>query len=183
VEGLDPAAGRDQRPQPAAVEPQRAEGVVEEPDLQPRPGGVGEEVEEAAAGGVVADDVVLGPDRAAGTAERKAPKWFAILLWLLAAAGIIGGAAYAANDYARSQAYLIAEGGRVVVYQGVPGSIVGVSLHWRTEETTLTVSSLDPVTASRLEEGVRVDGLAEAESLLDAYRSRAALEATTTPSP
>lgn len=126
---------------------------------------------------------VAGKQRAAREGQASLPKWGSLVLWLLAAALILGAAAWVANDYARSQAYLIEEDGRVVVYQGVPGSFAGVSLNWIDEETTLTVSSLDPVTASRLADGIRVDGIDEARDLLDAYRERAALEQTSPPAP
>lgn len=139
-----------------------------------------------AAGGhdnITAVVVDIGKPRQAPASRRGMPNWGAAFLWLLALVAIVAGATLAASDYAHSQAYLIAEDGRVVVYEGVPGKIVGISMHWRSEDTTLSVSSLDPVTASRLEEGIRVDGLAEATKLLDAYRSRAAVETTATPSP
>lgn len=139
-----------------------------------------------AAGGhdnVTAVVVDIGKQRAAAPAKSGVPRSALIVTWLLVLAAVLGGAAWAATSYARSQAYLIAENGRVVIYEGVPGAIAGVSLNWLAEETTLTVSSLDPVTASRLEGGIRVDGLAEAEGLLDGYRARAALEQTSTPAP
>jgi protein phosphatase len=98
------------------------------------------------------------------------------VLWLLAAAFVIGGAVWAATTYARSQAYLIDEGGVVVVYEGVPGSLAGVSLNWVSLETTLSVSALDAITAQRLVDGIRVNGLDQAMVLLDAYRLRAAPE-------
>jgi protein phosphatase len=138
-----------------------------------------------AAGGhdnITAVVVDIGKGRGAA-APATLPRWGALLLWLLAAALVLGGAAWAATSYARSQAYLIAEEGRVVIYRGVPGRVAGVSLSWLTEESTLTVTSLDPVTASRLADGVRVDSIEEARALLDAYQRRASLEQTSTPAP
>lgn len=111
------------------------------------------------------------------------PRWGVRAAWLLAVLAVFAGAAWAANTYARSQAYLIAENGVVAVYEGVPGSIAGISLSWLSEETTLTVSSLDAITANRLAEGIRVDGLTEARALLDVYRARAAAESTSAPTP
>lgn len=111
------------------------------------------------------------------------PRWGVRAAWLLAVVAVFIGAAVAANSYAHSQAYLIAEDGVVVIYEGVPGSIAGISLNWRSEETTLAVSALETVAANRLAEGIRVDGLGEAHALLDVYRARAAAEATPTPAP
>lgn len=111
------------------------------------------------------------------------PRWGVRALWLFAAVAVVAAAAWAADSYARSQAYLIAENGVVAVYEGVPGSIAGISLSWLSEETTLAVSSLDAITANRLAEGIRTDGLSEARELLDVYRARATADATPTPAP
>lgn len=140
-----------------------------------------------AAGGhdnITAIVVDIGKPRHAGaTSPAPRRKWGAILAWLLAAALILVGAVWTATSYARSQAYLVAEDGVVVVYEGVPGSVAGLDLNWRAEETTLTISSLDAVTASRLTDGIRVDGLDQARDLLEGYRSRAAAEQTSTVEP
>lgn len=122
------------------------------------------------------------PTHSAAPPRPKSP-WPVRLLWFLVAVSIIAGAAVAANAYARSQAYLIAEGGHVVVYRGVPGTLAGITLNWRSEETTIPVAALDPVTATRLTQGIRVQGLGEAEELLDTYRAKVAAEATATPAP
>ncbi len=120
-----------------------------------------------------------------GHAPRQpgAPRWTARVLWVLAAVAVVGAAAWAATSYARSQAYLIAENGVVVVYEGVPGDLAGLSLSWRSEETTVAVTSLDAITANRLSKGVRVDGLETARSLLDGYRAQIAAETTPAPAP
>jgi protein phosphatase len=124
-----------------------------------------------------------------GRAPRRQPKppggprWGLGLLWVLAAFAIVAAGLWAANAYAHSQAYLIAEDGVVRVYEGVPGRLAGLTLSWLSEETTLSVSSLDAVTANRLTEGIRVDGLDQARVLLDGYRSRAAAEPSSAPAP
>lgn len=132
---------------------------------------------------VVVDIGSVAHGGAAPARRSGFPKWLSALLWVLVAALVIGGGVLGATAYARSQAYLIAENGVVMVYEGVPGSVAGVSLNWLAEETTLTVSSLDTVTASRLADGIRVGGLTQARVLLEGYRARAALEPTATPSP
>lgn len=139
-----------------------------------------------AAGGhdnVTAVVIDIGRPRTTASAPAAGRRWGMLVLWILVAAAILGGAAWAATSYARSQAYLIAEDGHVVLYRGVPGSIAGVSLNWRAEETTLTVSSLDAVTASRLADGIRVEGLEQAYDLLDGYRARASVESSPSVAP
>ncbi len=111
-------------------------------------------------------------------------RWLARIGWTLAAAAIVAGAWYAAYAYARSQAYVIDQSGVVAVYRGVPGSFAGITLHWLESQTDIPVSALDPVTAARLRDGIRVDGLAPAFSLVAGYRLQAeppSSEPTATP--
>lgn len=129
--------------------------------------------------------VVSDVEHSAHRAPRPpgAPRWWLRSLWILAAVAIVGSAALIAHGYARSQAYLIDKNGRVALYQGIPGSFAGISLSWLSEESTVPVEALDPITASRLASGIRLDGLEAAEALLDTYRVRAAAVATTPVNP
>lgn len=143
-------------------------------------------------------DIQTTPDLAAApravTASDPAPGspsrvWIARALWLLLAAAVVAGAVWTADSYARAQAYLIEEDGVVAVYQGVPGEFAGIRLHWLQSRSDVPVAALDPVTATRLASGVRVESLAEAYALLDEYRASVAftnepsssVEPTTTP--
>ncbi|MDO8879511.1 MAG: Stp1/IreP family PP2C-type Ser/Thr phosphatase [Coriobacteriia bacterium] len=130
---------------------------------------------------VVADIGKVKPTRAARSAGG--PRWGLRLLWLLALLAVIAGAAWSADSYARSQAYVVGEDGVVVVYEGVPGEFAGISLNWRSEVTTIPVSALDPITATRLNGGIRVDGIAAARELVRQYRDQASAETTTAPAP
>lgn len=96
--------------------------------------------------------------------------WFARTAWILVLAAAIGGSLLAARGYARSQAYLAAVGGHVAVYRGVPGEFAGARLRWLEQVTDVPVAALDPMTAARLERGIRVEGLAAAYDLVAAYR-------------
>ncbi len=97
-------------------------------------------------------------------------RWLARIAWVLVAAMIVATAAYSAYSYARAQAYVIEENGVVVVYRGVPGEFAGVTLHWLEAVTDIPADALDPITAARLKDGVRVDGLAPAFGLIAEYR-------------
>lgn len=128
---------------------------------------------------VVAD---IGREATRAHREPGSPRWLLRGLWALAGLAVALGAVWASYSYARAQAFLVDEGGYVTVYQGVPGSLAGISLKWLSEESTVPVSALGPITSAHLADGVRVHGLAEATDLLDTYRLRAA-EASATAAP
>lgn len=107
---------------------------------------------------------------------------WARVLWLIAAIAVVGAAAWAARSYAASKAYLIDEDGYVAVYEGVPGTFAGLTLHERSDVTTIPVSALDPITAARLGQGIQVDGLGDAAALVETYRLRAS-ETSSAPAP
>lgn len=128
---------------------------------------------------VVVVDIERRGGRTSGGNGSARSLW-ARALWLVAALAVVGVAAWAARSYASSKAYLIDEGGYVTVYEGVPGTFAGLTLRERSDVTTIPVSSLDAITAARLGEGIQVDGLDEAATLIETYRLRAA---ETSPSP
>lgn len=95
--------------------------------------------------------------------------WLSVLLWVIAFAVLVGGIALATYRYASNRAFIVAENGIVKVYRGIPGSFAGVSLSWLARETTITVDALPPVTARRLEDGVTVENVDEAQRIVDEY--------------
>jgi len=107
-----------------------------------------------------------------GTAAQpgSARRWGARLLWVLLFLAIVAGSAYGAWSYARAQAFVIDEGGRVAVYRGVPGTLGAIELRWLQEVTNIPVAGLDPITATRLGDGVRVEDLIAAYDLVARYR-------------
>ncbi|KAF0206910.1 MAG: hypothetical protein FD171_2148 [Actinobacteria bacterium] len=108
--------------------------------------------------------------------------WFARIAWVFVAAAIITGALYAAYAYAHSQAYVIEENGVVAVYRGVPGEFAGVTLHWlESVRTDIPTNALDPITAARLKEGIRVDGLPSAFKLIAEYQLQVGPSEITSP--
>ncbi|MCX8007765.1 MAG: Stp1/IreP family PP2C-type Ser/Thr phosphatase [Coriobacteriia bacterium] len=117
---------------------------------------------------------------AAGAPRRV---WPVRALWVLALAAVLAGSAGAARGFARSQAFVIAQGGRVAVYRGVPGEFAGIRLQWLEELTDVPVSALDPVTAARLVRGIRVDGLDAALDLVEGYRERASADTSPSTAP
>ena len=94
-----------------------------------------------------------------------APVIFAVAFVAILAAAIGGVYAYAQHSY-----FVIAEEGHVSVYRGLPGNIAGIKANWLEEATDIPVSKLAPTTASRLEAGMSVDSLEDAQALLADYR-------------
>lgn len=92
-----------------------------------------------------------------------------LLVVLLAA--IFGSAAYAFNYWTTHSAYLGVQDGKVVIYQGVPGSVLGFSFSSLAEVTDVDIADLQPGVANRLkEEGIRADSMEDAKELVESYR-------------
>ena len=88
---------------------------------------------------------------------------------------IIAGCAYGFNYLASNAAYLVAQDGKVAVYQGVPGDIFGFSFNHLDRVTDVALDDLQPGTANRLsEEGIKVDSLEAANSLVAEYEKEIA---------
>jgi PPM family protein phosphatase len=101
---------------------------------------------------------------------RRGRGWLALIGWLLLFALIVGGVVFSAYRVAESRAYLAAENGVVVIYQGVPGSFAGITLSRRSEETTIVVAELDFALQSRLQAGLPMPSLEEARAAVEGYR-------------
>ncbi|MCL2826419.1 MAG: BofC C-terminal domain-containing protein, partial [Eggerthellaceae bacterium] len=82
--------------------------------------------------------------------------------------------------YANKSYYLADDNGMVAIYQGIPGSLFGFSASHLDTTTDIAVKDLQPGVASRLQDGIRVDSLDEAQSLLDEYSK--SIEGAATPS-
>ena len=118
-------------------------------------------------------DVEGNAARVERTLRIKSRAWaIALIVALLA---VIGGACVGAYHYTQSAAYLTAENGVVCVYQGVPGSVAGISLSHLAYETNIDVGDLQPGVSNRLQEGpIRVDSMQAAEDLIASYERDAA---------
>ena len=92
------------------------------------------------------------------------------IVFVIAFAAIAGGGAYGVYAYAHNSFYVIAQDGYVCVYRGIPGSLAGIELSWLEEKTNIPTSKLAPTTASRLEGGMSVSSLEEAQALIADYR-------------
>lgn len=133
--------------------------------------------EAIAAGGhdnvtVIVVDVVGQSQKKLKRVKLKARLTVVFILLLLAA--LIAGAAWGGYTYLNSRAYLSSVDGKVAIYTGVPGSVMGLSFSELNKVTDVSVDDLQPGTAYRLEAGIQVDNLATAENLVREYESEAA---------
>lgn len=94
--------------------------------------------------------------------EMRLRSWIAAIGWLLVAALIAGAIAAAAWFYARSRAFVVLEGSRAVVYQGVPGELAGISLSWRDISSEVDTTVLTPAQQAALNEDLFFDDLESA---------------------
>ena len=114
--------------------------------------------EAIAAGGH--DNVTVIVSNVTGFAEKRRRK--------------LGGGAWGVHTWLHTTAYLGEDNGKVAVYEGIPADFLGMHLYKQQEVTDVSVDSLQPGTASRLQEGIRVDNMDAAHDLVQQYRDEAA---------
>ena len=114
--------------------------------------------EAIAAGGH--DNVTVIVSNVTGFAEKRRRKLarktkFSVALVLVLFLAILGGGAWGVHMWLHTTAYLGEDNGKVAVYEGIPADFLGMHLYKQQEVTDVSVDSLQPGTASRLQEGIR----------------------------
>ena len=133
--------------------------------------------EAIAAGGH--DNVTVIVSNVTGFAEKRRRKLarktkFSVALVLVLFLAILGGGAWGVHTWLHTTAYLGEDNGKVAVYEGIPADFLGIHLYKQQEVTDVSVDSLQPGTASRLRQGIRVDNMDAAHDLVQQYRDEAA---------
>lgn len=90
--------------------------------------------------------------------------------------------AVASVAWVRSQWYVGISGNNVTIYQGVPGTAIGVPLQSAISVTDLTITQLPIFDAALVTNGIVADGEAGAQRIVDDLRTRAA-ECAVVPTP
>ena len=133
--------------------------------------------EAIAAGGH--DNVTVIVSNVTGFAEKRRRKLarktkFSVALVLVLFLAILGGGAWGVHTWLHTTAYLGEDNGKVAVYEGIPADFLGMPLYKQQEVTDVSVDSLQPGAATRLQEGIRVDNMDAAQDLVQQYREEAA---------
>ena len=130
--------------------------------------------EAIAAGG--SDNVTVIVANAVGLGEKTRRKVkrrtivtiaFVLLLFI----GIVATAVWGTSTYLHNTAYLADQDGKVAIYRGVPGDVLGFSYSELVVVSDIDVDSLPPSATERIKEGMRVSSVEEAEELLETYRT------------
>ncbi|MBR2804852.1 MAG: Stp1/IreP family PP2C-type Ser/Thr phosphatase [Eggerthellaceae bacterium] len=116
---------------------------------------------------VVANAIGLG-DKARRKVKRRT--FITVTFVILLLIGIIAAAAWGGYTYLHNTAYLTEEDGKVAVYRGVPGDVLGFSYSELVVVSNVAVDDLPPSAAERIREGMRVSSVEEAEELVETYK-------------
>ncbi|MCL2324623.1 MAG: Stp1/IreP family PP2C-type Ser/Thr phosphatase [Actinomycetia bacterium] len=116
----------------------------------------------------------IDEDQPQSRTHRRSRLWLWILIWIVLVAGLIAAVAFGVSRYTRSAAYLdVGRNGLVTVNQGVPGSILGFSLTYASEESTITVADLTAADQSAVRARPTYPSLDKARRDLESMARRA----------
>ena len=143
---------------------------------------------DTAAGRAAAMRPTRPPRRAVTTDDAESPprrrrRLLTIVLALLALSALgVGGAAYVQAQY-----YVGSSDGKVAVFRGVSGSIVGVPLHRVEQRSDVPVAGLPGYEQTRVEQGISAASAADARrivaTLKDSWAQRCAAQSSPTAAP
>ena len=130
-------------------------------------------VNAAIAAGGLDNTTVIVVDITGDSIEQRKKKVFrsrmGMVALILALLAIVGTAAFALSSYIHNSAYLITEDGKVAVYQGIDDEFLGMPLSHLDRVTDVKVDDLEAGVQVRLEEGIALDSLDEANNIINQY--------------
>lgn len=107
---------------------------------------------------------------------------FAAITTVIALVLLLGGTGFALNWWMTKSAYLGEVDGKVAVYQGIPGQVLGMGHSELDEVTDVPMDALQPGTAARVRDHeIRCESIEAARHLVNEYRLDAGLDDATTP--
>ncbi len=106
----------------------------------------------------------IDDDNAPTQARHRSKLWLWILLWTLLVAVLVGAVGFGVSRYAHNTAYLgVNPDGLVTINQGVPGHILGYSLTYQSQETTVSISALTAADQTTIRQHPTYGSVSEAE--------------------
>ena len=117
---------------------------------------------------VIVVDIIGSTNKNIKKAKNKIRRSFILIIFLTFL--ILFGAVFCVVSLVQNSAYLKNEDGKIVVYKGVEGNILGFELSSVYERTDISVSDLRQSTQEHFNDGViRVDGIDGANRAIDTY--------------
>lgn len=110
---------------------------------------------------------------AAPVRRRRRRRWPQVVLTLLVVVAVVGGAGYSAYSYVRSQFYVGARDGEVVIFRGITPQVAGRSLSQVHARTGLSLTALPTVQRSAVSNNIQADSLHGARQIVHRLQSEA----------
>lgn len=89
-----------------------------------------------------------------------------LLIWIAVAIVALGAAAFLARMSIKGSWYVGVDGGRVAIFNGVPGSLAGIELGELKNRTELESETLPELYQGRLEEGIKANSRSDARAII-----------------
>lgn len=89
-----------------------------------------------------------------------------ILLWVALAVVVLGAGAFLARMSIKGSWYVGVDGGKVAVFNGVPGSVAGFELGQLKNRTELQADTLPDLYQGRLKEGIKANSRTDARAII-----------------
>jgi protein phosphatase len=111
------------------------------------------------------------------------PRWRRPALLVTLALVLLAGAAGGTWAYVRTQYYVGADDGQVVVYRGVSGSVAGWALHSVDRRTEITLDNLPEFEQEKVQDGITAHNKTAAFAIVNRLRDEACAATTPTATP
>ena len=106
--------------------------------------------------------------------EEPKRRWPGVVIAILLVALVIGGGAFGFNAYAKSRYFVAADDAHVAIFNGIPGSFLGISLNTLEERSDVPVAHLPKFYQGAVESSISVSTLDAAQVTVNDLRTLAA---------
>lgn len=106
-----------------------------------------------------------------------------MVVWVGLLVVVLSAGAYLARMSIKGSWYVGVDGGRVAVFNGVPGSVAGIELGELRNRTELRTDTLPELYQGRLEEGIRANSRKDAGAIVSDLEKLSSAQPAPTPTP